>query len=71
MFHLIALGEEKHLLDNRGRLAFDLRSPNMDDPKVYPNSSKVRKRFEVVQEAGEVIFLPSGWHHQVFNLVSF
>lgn len=27
------------------------------------------KYFEIVQEAGDAIFVPSGWHHQVVNLV--
>lgn len=25
--------------------------------------------FKVIQEAGEIIFVPSGWYHQVSNLV--
>ncbi|XP_032812905.1 2-oxoglutarate and iron-dependent oxygenase JMJD4 isoform X2 [Petromyzon marinus] len=27
-----------------------------------------QKPMEVIQEAGEIIFIPSGWHHQVHNL---
>lgn len=25
--------------------------------------------FKIIQEAGEIIFVPSGWYHQVSNLV--
>ena len=28
------------------------------------------KRFEVEQRAREIIFIPSGWHHQVHNMAS-
>ena len=36
--------------------------------KKYPNASKVERSYEVIQETGDVIFVPSGWHHQVLNL---
>ena len=36
--------------------------------KKYPNASKVGRSYEVIQETGDVIFVPSGWHHQVLNL---
>lgn len=26
---------------------------------------------ECIQETGDIIFVPSGWHHQVYNLVCF
>ena len=29
----------------------------------------VERGVEVYQYEGEVVFVPSGWHHQVFNLV--
>lgn len=28
------------------------------------------QRLEVIQGQGQIIFVPSGWHHQVINLVS-
>lgn len=42
-----------------GRLVFDLTQANTDGAVII----------EVIQNAGEVIFVPSGWHHQVYNLV--
>ena len=36
--------------------------------KKFPNASKVERSYEVIQETGDVIFVPSGWHHQVLNL---
>nr|XP_054767212.1 2-oxoglutarate and iron-dependent oxygenase JMJD4-like [Lytechinus pictus] len=61
-------GAEDNLRDTLGNLAYDLTSPEMDDPKKYPHRHKVGEPLEVIQEAGQVIFVPSGWHHQVFNL---
>ena len=29
----------------------------------------MQKKFEVIQNSGEIIFVPSGWHHQVQNMV--
>ena len=36
--------------------------------KKFPNVSQVERSYEVIQETGDVIFVPSGWHHQVHNL---
>ena len=55
--------------NDRGQLAFDLHSPEMQDRKRYSRYGDVTRRIEVIQEAGQIIFVPSGWHHQVFNLV--
>ena len=55
--------------DKFGHLAFDLRSSDLADPSKYPDANHVHKRFEIIQRSGEVIFVPSGWHHQVFNMV--
>ncbi|KAK2187911.1 hypothetical protein NP493_150g01016 [Ridgeia piscesae] len=61
-------GEEECMMSNLGQLAFDLNSPDMEDRKLYPRYGDVTRRLEVIQEAGQIIFVPSGWHHQVFNL---
>jgi hypothetical protein len=65
----VCAGEEEKLKDRYGNLAFDLRSDALDDKVQFPNADSISRRFEVVQEEGEVIFVPSRWHHQVFNLV--
>ncbi|KAK1921067.1 hypothetical protein DB88DRAFT_513800 [Papiliotrema laurentii] len=43
--------------DSRGELVFDVREMEEEGGGI-----------KVVQEEGEVIFVPSGWHHQVVNL---
>lgn len=50
-------GVEKDLVDRHGNLLFDIRG--------HPNASKGVK---ILQEEGEVLFVPSGWHHQVVNV---
>lgn len=50
-------GEENKLKDDLGNL------PLMFEPEKYKNI----KYFEVIQEKGDAIFVPSGWHHQVIN----
>ena len=54
-------GEEEKLKDKHGNLPFDLRECNLEG---------IRK-VEVTQREGEVLFVPSGWFHQVHNLVNF
>ncbi|XP_034825938.1 2-oxoglutarate and iron-dependent oxygenase JMJD4 homolog [Maniola hyperantus] len=52
-------GEEVKLRDAFGNL------PLLFDPKIHKNV----KYFEIIQERGDGIFVPSGWHHQVFNVL--
>ncbi|XP_049633992.1 2-oxoglutarate and iron-dependent oxygenase JMJD4 isoform X1 [Suncus etruscus] len=56
-------GQEETLRDGRGNLPYDVTSPSLRD--TCPDSSPP---LEVMQEAGEMVFVPSGWHHQVHNL---
>ncbi|KAK2158451.1 hypothetical protein LSH36_170g04047 [Paralvinella palmiformis] len=61
-------GAEEHLKDKLGHLPFDVNSDDLADIDKYPFTSKATKRFEIYQEAGEIIFVPSGWFHQVTNV---
>ncbi|XP_020279195.1 jmjC domain-containing protein 4 [Pseudomyrmex gracilis] len=61
--------EECYLRDLYGQLAYDVISEELNDRTRYKMyDSKKLKCFNVIQEAGEIIFVPSGWHHQVWNL---
>ncbi|EFN85605.1 JmjC domain-containing protein 4 [Harpegnathos saltator] len=61
--------EEDRLRDLYGQLAYDAASEELNDRTKYKmyDSTKL-KYLDVIQEAGEIIFVPSGWHHQVWNL---
>ncbi|XP_033728591.1 uncharacterized protein LOC117317769 isoform X2 [Pecten maximus] len=64
----IAPGEEEKYRNKFGNLVYDINSDELHDPEKYPHFSQSTGRIEVIQEPGEVIFVPSGWHHQVHNL---
>lgn len=51
-------GEELYFKDSLGNLPYDITKENLT----------LGKYFEVIQGPGEAIFVPSGWHHQVWNL---
>ncbi|XP_072010652.1 2-oxoglutarate and iron-dependent oxygenase JMJD4 isoform X2 [Engystomops pustulosus] len=53
-------GAEDLLRDPSGRLPYDVTAQSLQNHGPRP--------MEVIQEAGEIIFVPSGWHHQVYNL---
>lgn len=61
-------GQEKYLTDRLGNLAYDILSDDMTDRVQFPDFEKASKPITVIQREGEVIFVPSGWHHQVWNL---
>ncbi|XP_046555323.1 2-oxoglutarate and iron-dependent oxygenase JMJD4-like [Haliotis rubra] len=61
-------GEEKCLTDVFGQLVYDVTSSELADQSRYPSYKHLQHRLEVYQEEGEIIFVPSGWHHQVFNV---
>ncbi|KAL1124300.1 hypothetical protein AAG570_002068 [Ranatra chinensis] len=61
-------GQEDCLKDRYGTLAYDTLSRDLDDPTRYPKYSKLAGTRTLVQGAGDAVFVPSGWHHQVWNL---
>ncbi|XP_048238027.1 2-oxoglutarate and iron-dependent oxygenase JMJD4-like isoform X2 [Haliotis rufescens] len=61
-------GEEKCLTDVFGQLVYDVTSSELADQSRYPHYKHLQHRLEVYQEEGEIIFVPSGWHHQVYNV---
>lgn len=61
-------GQEEFLKDKFGKLAYDVNCLKEGDTSEYPNVNKLSRFYDIIQEAGEAIFVPSGWHHQVWNL---
>ncbi|XP_039609196.1 2-oxoglutarate and iron-dependent oxygenase JMJD4 isoform X2 [Polypterus senegalus] len=62
-------GQEDCLRNCHGDLVYDVTSLTLLDKMKYPKYVSNCQPIEIIQEAGEVIFVPSGWHHQVHNLV--
>ncbi|KAJ8272969.1 hypothetical protein GJAV_G00095650 [Gymnothorax javanicus] len=61
-------GQEEYLRDCHGNLIYDVTAPVLQDKGQYPHYGKACQPLEIIQESGEIIFVPSGWHHQVYNL---
>ncbi|XP_054129814.1 2-oxoglutarate and iron-dependent oxygenase JMJD4 [Melozone crissalis] len=65
---LYPAGQEEFLKDRHGNLPFDVTAPDLRDERIYPRYGQSQPPLEILQEAGEIVFIPSGWHHQVHNL---
>lgn len=62
-------GQEDFLRDVHGQLIYDATSDELNDHTKYKAYDKrIVKYIDVIQEPGEIMFIPSGWHHQVWNL---
>lgn len=62
-------GQEDFLRDTHGQLAYDATLDELKDHTKYKAyDQRILQYIDVVQKEGEVIFIPSGWHHQVWNL---
>lgn len=62
-------GQEEFLRDSHGNLAYDITTPMLQDKGQFPHSEACQP-LEIIQEAGEIILVLCGWHHQVYNLLS-
>lgn len=69
-------GEEIKLKDKFGNLPYDISfledntNNNTDENDSNNNASNMNtKLFVIYQKPGDAIFIPSGWHHQVHNMV--
>ncbi|CDQ72418.1 unnamed protein product [Oncorhynchus mykiss] len=62
-------GQGEFLQDSHGNLAYDITTPELQDNGQFPHSVEACQPLEIIQEAGEIICVLSGWHHQVYNLV--
>ncbi|XP_071873753.1 jumonji domain containing 4 [Bombus fervidus] len=62
-------GQEDFLRDIHGQLIYDATSKELENYAVYKAYDKRSiKYIDVIQKEGEIIFVPSGWHHQVWNI---
>lgn len=57
---ILPRNEEHKLKDNFGKLPFKVDEQILNEKNV--------KFFDIVQNSNEIIFVPSGWYHQVHNL---
>ncbi|XP_065184333.1 2-oxoglutarate and iron-dependent oxygenase JMJD4-like [Sycon ciliatum] len=61
-------GEEVAFRDRFGSFPLDVTSDDVKNSGQFPAYEQATQPIVVIQEAGQTIFVPSGWHHQVENL---
>ncbi|XP_031570375.1 2-oxoglutarate and iron-dependent oxygenase JMJD4-like [Actinia tenebrosa] len=68
IWYIYPPGQEDYLYDKLGNLAYDITANEIKDIEKYPKIQGIQEPIIVEQTEGEVIFIPSGWHHQVHNM---
>lgn len=63
LWYILRPGMENYFKTSRNCFIEDIR-----EQKHLWEKTKV---IEVIQEAGQIFFIPTGWYHQVHNLVIF
>lgn len=48
---------------------YDVNSKDLLNSSNYPNYQYLCNEIVLIQEVGDAVFVPSGWHHQVWNIV--
>ncbi|XP_049856780.1 2-oxoglutarate and iron-dependent oxygenase JMJD4 [Schistocerca gregaria] len=61
-------GQESFLRNKFGNLPYDCTSEELKNEDLFPEYKKLNPPYEILQQAGEAVFVPSGWHHQVWNM---